>query len=158
MGSDHIDRSRARQPAKPEPGPPPRQQIAEQDADDQAGHEQRQKQPKIADQPLQDRAEGSYGTDEGADGADAGRHAQLLTVILQQRPRHQRIDAEAAAARDAFEAEFAALVPLPPGKRYGFGYRFGKLSVAILDGEPAKTKAPAPAPRSLADLLGIRSI
>jgi hypothetical protein len=65
----------------------------------------------------------------------------------------------AAQAREAFETKFSALIPLPSGKRYGFGYRFGKLSVAVLDGAPAKPKpAAAPAPRSLADLLGIRAI
>lgn len=65
---------------------------------------------------------------------------------------------KAAADREAFEAAFATLVPLPPGKRLGFGYRFGKLSIAILDGEAKAKPAAKPQPRSLADLLGIRSI
>lgn len=83
----------------------------------------------------------------------------LLTANARAKYDAYKAAARAAAeAKADFESEFAAIVPLPAGKRYGFGYRFGKLSVAILEGEPAKAARAAPAPRSLADLLGIRSI
>lgn len=65
---------------------------------------------------------------------------------------------EAAELRENFEAAFAAMVQLPAGKRYGFGYRFGKLSVAVLDDDRKAKPAAKPAPLSLADLLGVRSI
>lgn len=65
-------------------------------------------------------------------------------------------DAVARKAREEFEAHVNALVAktLPPGKRLAMGYRFGKFSVAIADGETAKAK-PAPTPLTLTQALGL---
>ena len=47
----------------------------------------------------------------------------------------------AKVARDAFEASFAPAAPA--GKRFVFGYNFGKLSMALVedDRKPAQAKA-----------------
>lgn len=44
-------------------------------------------------------------------------------------------------AREAFEDAFAGEVSLPPGKRVAFGYKFGKLSVGVVDAGKAKADA-----------------
>ena len=46
----------------------------------------------------------------------------------------------AKATRQHFEDEMNALADLPEGKRLVFGYNFGKLSVAVVDAGPAKSK------------------
>ena len=53
-------------------------------------------------------------------------------------------------ARKTFEAGMAAKVELPPHLTLAFGYRFGKLSVAIV---PAKRPSTAKAALSLSDLI-----
>lgn len=52
-------------------------------------------------------------------------------------------------AREAFEDAFAGEVSLPAGKKIAFGYNFGKLAVAVVDGG-AKPKSDVSA-ISLAD-------
>lgn len=54
------------------------------------------------------------------------------------------------AAREGFEASFQAAAP--EGKRFVFGYNFGRLSIAVAD-EDRRTKRPAQAKASLADFL-----
>jgi hypothetical protein len=58
----------------------------------------------------------------------------------------------AQAAREAFETSFCSAVPCPRGQRLAFGYRFGKLSIAVIPDDRPATK-PAKAPFSLADLI-----
>jgi hypothetical protein len=59
---------------------------------------------------------------------------------------------KAAELREAFEQSVTASLELPKGKRMVFGYRFGKLSAAIVDDDrkPSKTKQ---AKGSLADFM-----
>lgn len=57
---------------------------------------------------------------------------------------------EAKAIRDQFEQAMQA--PVPEGKRMVFGYNFGKLSIAIVEGEH-KAKAAPKATKTLADYL-----
>jgi hypothetical protein len=59
---------------------------------------------------------------------------------------------KAAALREAFEATAVASLDIPQGKRMVFGYRFGKLSAALVedDRKPAKTKQ---SKGSLADFI-----
>ena len=59
--------------------------------------------------------------------------------------------AEAMRIREGFEHMIADAVKIPAGKRVVFGYRFGKLSLAIAD-DDTKPKAPSKA-ASLADLI-----
>ena len=47
----------------------------------------------------------------------------------------------AAQSREAFETAFTEMVKLPPTQSYAFGYRFGKLAIAVTDAAPAKPKA-----------------
>lgn len=60
----------------------------------------------------------------------------------------------AASLREAFETAFNEMAApnLPRGRRYVFGYRFGKLSIAETDAEPAKPQRAARA-LSAADLF-----
>lgn len=55
-------------------------------------------------------------------------------------------------ARNAFETAMSTAIAPPTGKRVIFGYNFGKLSVAIVDGEVAKAK-PAASTQSLSDWI-----
>lgn len=58
----------------------------------------------------------------------------------------------AASQREAFESAMSDIAALPSGSRLAFGYRFGKLSIAVIpDDKPAKR--PVAAPASLADFL-----
>lgn len=75
------------------------------------------------------------------------------TLSTEQRGTYDAYKAlyrEMKAQREAFEASMQAGVP--EGSRMVFGYRFGKLSVAIVpdDRKPAKAKATT---QSLADFL-----
>jgi len=63
--------------------------------------------------------------------------------------------AEAKAAREAFEESVRARADVPRGKRLVFGYRFGKLSAALAD-DDGKAKAKAPGAMSLKDMLALR--
>lgn len=65
---------------------------------------------------------------------------------------YKRLQRQAAQCRETFERHMADGAALPKGKRLVFGYRFGKLSVAVVndDRKPAKPKAAA---KSLADYL-----
>lgn len=54
------------------------------------------------------------------------------------------------AAREAFEESFAPAAP--DGKRFVFGYNFGKLSIALAD-EDKRGRKPAQPKASLADFL-----
>lgn len=49
--------------------------------------------------------------------------------------------ADMKAVRVKFEQMMAKQVAAPSGKRLVFGYNFGKLSVALVDAEPAKADA-----------------
>lgn len=51
--------------------------------------------------------------------------------------------AEAAQLREVFEKAVDKTVQLPAGKRMAISYRFGKLSMAIADAEPAKVSRKA---------------
>lgn len=59
---------------------------------------------------------------------------------------------KAASLRAEFEQAVVNGLPIPQGKRMVFGYRFGKLSAAIVDDDrkPSKTKQ---AKGSLADFM-----
>ena len=58
------------------------------------------------------------------------------------------------AAREAFEASFQSAAP--DGKRFVFGYNFGKLSIALAD-EDRRAKRTATAKASLADFLAAQT-
>lgn len=64
----------------------------------------------------------------------------------------------ATDARTAFEAAFNEMAGVKAGQRLGFGYRFGKLSVAVLPDDRPLAK-PRKATLTLADLAsGFRSV
>jgi hypothetical protein len=60
----------------------------------------------------------------------------------------------AQAARETFESEFTAAVPCPRGQRLAFGYRFGKLSIAVIPDDRVATK-PAKGSFTMADLIAM---
>lgn len=63
----------------------------------------------------------------------------------------------AASQREAFEAAMSSIAACPQGQRLAFGYRFGKLSIAVIpDDKPARR--PASAPASLADFLAAQRL
>lgn len=56
---------------------------------------------------------------------------------------YRDLQALANEARKAFEAEFVKGQRAPAGKRFAFGYKFGKLSVALVDDDrPVKVARP----------------
>jgi hypothetical protein len=57
----------------------------------------------------------------------------------------------ATDARTAFEAAFSEMANVPASQRLGFGYRFGKLSVAVLPNDRPTAK-PRKATLTLASL------
>lgn len=59
---------------------------------------------------------------------------------------------KAAELRTAFEQEVVDGLPIPAGKRMVFGYRFGKLSAALVE-DDRKASKPKQAKGSLADFL-----
>lgn len=59
---------------------------------------------------------------------------------------------KAAELRTAFEASVVNGLDIPTGKRMVFGYRFGKLSAALVE-DDRKTAKPKQAKGSLADFL-----
>jgi len=59
---------------------------------------------------------------------------------------------KAAALREMFEQTAVAGMTMPQGKRMVFGYRFGKLSAALVD-DDRKTSKPKQAKGSLSDFL-----
>lgn len=63
---------------------------------------------------------------------------------------------QAAALRQAFEDMARATTPVAQGKRIVFGYKFGKLSAALVedDAKPGKAKQPT---ASLADFLAAQA-
>lgn len=63
----------------------------------------------------------------------------------------------AASQREAFETRMASVAALPSGSRLAFGYRFGKLSIAVIpDDKPTRQATKAPA--SLADFLAAQRL
>lgn len=58
----------------------------------------------------------------------------------------------AAALRATFEQTVTASLELPQGKRMAFGYKFGKLSAALVE-DDRKASKPKQAKGSLADFL-----
>jgi len=72
-----------------------------------------------------------------------------LSALYEDYKTAQRI---AAQARDAFESAFTEIAAVPTSQTMLFGYRFGKLSIAISD-EPRKAKSTAPAALDFASLL-----
>lgn len=53
---------------------------------------------------------------------------------------YREANRQAQSAREAFEKAFTTAVPCPPHQRLAFGYRFGKLSIAVIpDDRPART-------------------
>lgn len=76
----------------------------------------------------------------------------LPVPVAKQYTCYKEAYAEMKAERKAFEDALAALSGLPGhGRRMIFGYNFGKLSVAVVDAEPAKPSASGST--SLADFL-----
>lgn len=63
---------------------------------------------------------------------------------------------KAAELRTAFEASVTAVLNIPNGKRMVFGYRFGKLSAALVEDDRKQAK-PKQAKGSLADFLAAQS-
>lgn len=61
----------------------------------------------------------------------------------------------AQAAREFFEQQFTHAVPVPAGSRLAFGYRFGKLSIAVIPDDRPATK-PSSKPLTMADLLAMQ--
>lgn len=63
---------------------------------------------------------------------------------------------KAAALREAFEDSITASADIPQGMRMVFGYRFGKLSAALVedDRKPSKAKQQT---RTLADFLAAQA-
>lgn len=59
---------------------------------------------------------------------------------------------KAASLRQAFEDCVTGSLSLPAGKRMVFGYRFGKLSAALVE-DDRKAKKPTQVKGSLADFL-----
>ena len=59
---------------------------------------------------------------------------------------------KAAALRSVFEQTVTDSLPIPQGRRMVFGYRFGKLSAALVE-DDRKAKAPKQVKGSLADFL-----
>jgi hypothetical protein len=59
---------------------------------------------------------------------------------------------KAASLRQAFEDSVTASLELPQGKRMVFGYRFGKLSAALVE-DDRKAAKPKQVKGSLADFL-----
>lgn len=45
---------------------------------------------------------------------------------------YREANRQAQSAREAFERAFMTAVPCPRGQRLAFGYRFGKLSIAVI--------------------------
>lgn len=58
------------------------------------------------------------------------------------------------AAREAFEAGFQTAAP--DGKRFVFGYNFGRLSIAVAE-EDRRSRKPTQAKASLADFLSAQA-
>ncbi len=73
---------------------------------------------------------------------------------------YREANRQAQSAREAFEKAFISAVPTPRGQRLAFGYRFGKLSIAVIpDDRPARTTTKGAL--TMADLLrtqGVRSL
>lgn len=65
----------------------------------------------------------------------------LPAPIAKQYENYKSAYREMKAEREAFETAMRDLAPAPQGKRLIFGYNFGKLSVALVDAEPAKADA-----------------
>ena len=63
---------------------------------------------------------------------------------------------KAAALREAFEATAVASLDIPQGKRMVFGYRFGKLSAALVEDDRKQAK-PKQSKGSLADFLAAQT-
>lgn len=63
---------------------------------------------------------------------------------------------KAASLRQAFEDCVTGALSLPVGKRMVFGYRFGKLSAALVE-DDRKAKAPKQVKGSLADFLAAQT-
>lgn len=61
----------------------------------------------------------------------------------------------AAQARDAFESAFTEMASVPPSQSLRFGYRFGKLAIAIANEAPI-TRKPAKAGLDFASLMASR--
>lgn len=58
----------------------------------------------------------------------------------------------ASQAREAFEADMSEVANLPVGQRLAFGYRFGKLSIAVIPDDKPLRK-PSSQAATLADFL-----
>ena len=66
--------------------------------------------------------------------------ASLSEPLKKQYDAMKAVQRQAAAARDAFEKALkASIKALPAGKEIVFGYRFGKLSFAIVDAKTNKS-------------------
>jgi hypothetical protein len=59
-------------------------------------------------------------------------------------------------AREAFESRMAYEAALPAGYKLVFGYNFGKLSLAVVEGEVKQAKAKT-GTKTLADFLALQS-
>lgn len=62
----------------------------------------------------------------------------------------------AQAAREFFEQQFTDAIPVPAGSRIAFGYRFGKLSIAVIPDDRPATK-PRTTPLTMAELMAMQS-
>lgn len=68
---------------------------------------------------------------------------------------YKALQRQAAAARDKFEAEFSLSLGITPdhAQRIVFGYKFGKLSIAVAPNDKPKPKPRSAQAATLADFL-----
>lgn len=69
---------------------------------------------------------------------------------------YRECNRKAQAAREAFEKAFSTAVPCPRGQRLAFGYRFGKLSIAVIPDDKPKATSGAKSPFTMADLIAMQ--
>ena len=83
--------------------------------------------------------------------------ATLPEPILAAYETYKEAQRLAAEYREKFEAAMSSAAALPSGQRLAFGYRFGKLSIAVIpDDRPAKR--PSTQAQSLADFLKAQAL
>jgi hypothetical protein len=81
----------------------------------------------------------------------------LSTKAQKAYNEYKRLYREAKAARESFEEQVNDEAGLPASHRVIFGYNFGKLSMAVVEGE-AKAKAKPVAPKlNLAQFLAAQA-
>jgi hypothetical protein len=71
---------------------------------------------------------------------------------------YREANRQAQQAREAFETAFRAAVPCPRGQRLAFGYRFGKLSIAVIPDDKPKATSAGRGALTMSDLLASRGV